>query len=123
MAPRGGFRDEGMKMNDFAKSAAARDAFREPIRDTIREHWPDISAALARGASNKSIATQLKAQFRAPVGSTSGFNSALNFVMAEKGYVRLKRSTVADGSAPSGSPIVVASPLPNFSDTRRKSSF
>jgi hypothetical protein len=112
-----------MKMNDFAKSAAARDASREPIRDTIREHWPDISAALARGASNKSIAAQLKAQFRAPVGSKSGFNSSLNFVMAEKGYVRPKTTSVTRASASSEPALADPSSLPNFSDTRRKSSF
>jgi hypothetical protein len=77
-----------MKMNDFAKSAAARNAAREPLRATIREHWADVRSALDQGATKKSISAELKAQFSAKVGSMSGFNAALQFVMAEMGYVR-----------------------------------
>jgi hypothetical protein len=82
-----------MKMNDFAKLAAARNASREPIRTTIREHWSEIEGAIKLGASNKAIAAQLKEEFRAPIGSTSGFNAALKFVMAEKCYTRPAKPT------------------------------
>jgi hypothetical protein len=75
-------------MNDFAKSAAALDAPRQPIRTTIREHWSDVESALDHGVSYKAIAAQLKVKLGTRVGSVSGFNSALNFVIAEKGYVR-----------------------------------
>jgi hypothetical protein len=42
-------------MTDFAKSAAARNASREPIGATIREHWSEVEGAMALGATNKAI--------------------------------------------------------------------
>jgi hypothetical protein len=75
-------------MDNFARSAVARNAPRKRIKDAIRDQWSNIERALDQGALNTSIAAQLEADFRVAVGSTSGFNAALNYVIAEKGYVR-----------------------------------
>lgn len=80
-------------MSDFAKLAAARNASREPIRAAIREHWPEVKAAIALGATNKAIAAQLNEEFGAHTGSTSGFNAALKFVMAEEDCARPAKET------------------------------
>ena len=112
-------------MNDFAKSAVARNARCEPVRAAIRVYWVEVAKALDQGASKKSIAAQLKADFGAAVGSNSGFNAALNHVIAEKGYVHPLKTRQSAGAVTSPVTVATVDVVPAIDakpvvDTRRR---
>lgn len=72
-----------MSNNDFVNRALADNGRSSPVEETIIEHWDDISAAIAAGATLGAIMRVLERDHRY-VGSRSGFNSALRRVQERK---------------------------------------
>ncbi|HEY6869456.1 MAG TPA: hypothetical protein VI199_06835 [Novosphingobium sp.] len=75
----------------FAARACGNKGRATPVRNTVRDNWHKIAAALAAGASLGAIRRELDAEGHDVGSSKSGFNKAVRFVadeMAKKPAVR-----------------------------------